>query len=212
VARDLRLLTDAARRVGEGDFDAPVGVSRRDEIGDLARGFESMQVQLRTDALTGLANREAVTRKLKLLIHRHRNGTHPRSIGVLLIDLDGFKRVNDMLGHDAGDRVLIDVAARLRRSVREGDLVARYAGDEFVIVLPDLPDRSTAEGVREKVEAQLRGSAANDDASGRTVAFSGSVGLALFPGDADDADTLVKTADREMYQRKAAARVAAGSG
>jgi diguanylate cyclase (GGDEF)-like protein len=206
MARDLRLLTDAARRIGDGDFDAPVGVTRRDEIGDLARGFETMQARLRTDALTGLANREAVTRRLNMLIHRHRNGLHPRSIGVLFIDLDGFKRVNDLLGHAAGDQALIDVAGQLSRSVRDVDLVSRFAGDEFVIVLPDLPDRATAERVREKIEAQLNRLALSIDASGRSVAFSGSVGLALFPGDADSADSLIKAADREMYQRKGAGR------
>ncbi len=205
LARDLKLLADAARRIGEGELDAPVGVSRRDEIGDLARSFEAMQKRLRTDALTGLANRESVTRQLNMLIHRHRNGSHPRSIGVLFVDLDGFKRVNDLLGHDAGDRVLVQVAAQLSRSVREGDVVSRYAGDEFVILLPDLPDRDTAERVREKIELQLVDAAMTGDGGGRSVPFSGSVGLALFPGDADDADALIKIADREMYQRKAAA-------
>jgi diguanylate cyclase (GGDEF)-like protein len=203
VARDLRALTDAARRIGEGDFDVPVGVSRRDEIGDLARGFESMQSRLRTDALTGLANREAATRRLNMLIHSHRIGAAKRSIGVLFIDLDGFKRVNDQLGHEAGNLALIDVAARLNSCVREGDLVSRYAGDEFVIVLSDLPDRATAEHVRTKIEASLRETSA-DGGSAPSVRFTGSVGLAVYPGDAVDSEALVKYADRDMYLRKAA--------
>ena len=81
----LRALTDAARRIGEGDFDAPVGATRRDKIGDLARGFESMQSRLRTDAVTGLANREAATRRLNTLIHGHRAGAIRRAIGVLFV-------------------------------------------------------------------------------------------------------------------------------
>ncbi len=206
VARDLRALTAAARRIGEGDLEVSVGVTRRDEIGELARGFESMQSRLRTDALTGLANREAATRRLNTLIHGHRVGAIRRAIGVLFIDLDGFKRVNDELGHQAGNQALVDVAARLNACVREGDLVARYAGDEFVIVLPDLPDRITADHVRAKVEASL--SEATADAQGKnSVGFSGSVGLAVYPGDAGDAQALVKQADRDMYLRKAAARL-----
>jgi diguanylate cyclase len=198
-------LTDAARRIGDGDLDVPVGVTRRDEIGDLARGFESMQSRLRTDALTGLANREAATRRLNTLIHGHRVGAIRRAIGVLFIDLDGFKRVNDELGHQAGNQALVDVAARLNACVRDGDLVARYAGDEFVIVLPDLPDRVTADHVRAKVEASL-GEASADSQGKLSVRFTGSVGLAVYPGDAADAEALVKHADRDMYLRKAAAR------
>ncbi len=205
VARDLRALTDAARRIGDGELDVPVGVTRRDEIGDLARGFESMQSRLRTDALTGLANREAATRRLNTLIHGHRVGAIRRAIGVLFIDLDGFKRVNDELGHQAGNQALVDVAARLNACVRDGDLVARYAGDEFVIVLPDLPDRITADHVRAKVEASL-GEASADSQGKSSVSFTGSVGLAVYPGDAADAEALVKHADRDMYLRKAAAR------
>ena len=205
VARDLRALTDAARRIGDGELDVPVGVTRRDEIGDLARGFESMQSRLRTDALTGLANREAATRRLNTLIHGHRVGAIRRAIGVLFIDLDGFKRVNDELGHQAGNQALVDVAARLNACVRDGDLVARYAGDEFVIVLPDLPDRITADHVRAKVEASL-GEASADSQGKSSVRFTGSVGLAVYPGDAADAEALVKRADRDMYLRKAAAR------
>lgn len=81
---------------------------------------------------------------------------------MLFIDLDGFKRVNDELGHEVGNPALIDVAARLNSRVRDGDLMARYAGDEFVIVLPDLPDRNTAEHVRAKVEVSLSNASADN--------------------------------------------------
>jgi diguanylate cyclase (GGDEF)-like protein len=215
LARDLRALTAAAKRIGDGELDAPLTVvTRSDEIGDLARGFESMQLRLRSDALTGLANRETVIRRINQLIERHRLGADAHAVGVLFVDLDGFKRVNDELGHDAGNRALVDVAARLTHCVRDEDLVARYAGDEFVVMLPDLPDHAAAELVRAKVEATLRGAtvaAEGDDKGSRTVRFAGSVGLAVFPGDGEDASALIKHADEEMYRRKAARRASGES-
>lgn len=202
MAKDLRRLTRAARRIGEGDLDAPIGIARRDEIGELARGFEAMQLRLRTDSLTGLANRDTATRRLEALIQRHRATASRRTIGIVFVDLDGFKRVNDEVGHEAGDQALVAVAELLRGCVREGDLAARYAGDEFVVLMHDLPDRATAERVRVEVEQVLAGATAVDVAGAFSVLFSASVGLAVYPGDAEDAESLIKHADREMYARK----------
>ena len=101
-----------------------------------------------TDALTGLANRRALERTLEAALGRA--GSRGRSVGVVMLDLDGFKAINDTHGHAAGDRALREVAARLRRCVRERDLVARLGGDEFVVVLTDLGGRS--EAVQDSVE------------------------------------------------------------
>ena len=106
-----------------------------------------------TDPLTGLANRRALERTLDAALTRA--GARRRSLGLLMLDLDGFKAVNDQYGHAAGDAVLREVARRLRRTVRERDVVARLGGDEFVVVLTDLGGRSgAAEDAVERVEAR----------------------------------------------------------
>jgi diguanylate cyclase (GGDEF)-like protein len=206
IARDLRRLTATALRISQGDLESPVDVVRNDEIGELARGLDSIQQRLRTDALTGLANRHALQRRLEILLHRHRMRAGRDTVGVLFVDLDNFKQVNDRLGHEAGDQALRDVATCLRASVREGDLVARYAGDEFVVVLSDLPDRTSAETVRAKVESALSDFGADGNVQVSRVGFTGSVGLAVYPEDADTADELVRRADEDMYRRKQGGR------
>jgi diguanylate cyclase (GGDEF)-like protein len=116
-------------------------------------------------------------------------------VGVLMLDLDGFKAVNDRHGHAAGDEVLREVARRLRRSVRERDLVARLGGDEFVVVLTDLgavPDSV------DRVEAALAERFAGTDAPLRAA-----VGVAVFPADGATVADLLAVADREMYAAKA---------
>jgi diguanylate cyclase (GGDEF)-like protein/PAS domain S-box-containing protein len=145
-----------------------------------------------TDPLTGLANRRALERTLEAALARA--ATRERSVGVLMLDLDGFKAVNDRHGHAAGDDVLREVARRLRRSVRERDLVARLGGDEFVVVLTDLgavPDSV------ERVEAALAEPFAGTDAPLRAA-----VGVAVYPGDGATVADLLEAADRAMYVAK----------
>jgi diguanylate cyclase (GGDEF)-like protein len=204
VAGDLHKLSLAARRFGDGELDAPIGINRVDEIGSLARSLETMQTRLLTDRLTGIANREklirAIARKIRALSMRGIDNVSG-SFGILFIDLDGFKLVNDRLGHDMGDRVLVEIAERLTASVRENDLVARYAGDEFVILLDSIATPEALEALRAHIEAVLQ-SPSSVVPRDSTVKMGGSVGGALFPKDGTDAETLLKAADRYMYARK----------
>lgn len=202
VARDLRRLAAAAGRIGEGDLDTPVGLSRRDEIGELARSFERMQARLRTDRLTGLANREALTQQLARRIEHARADRRQPRLGVLFIDLNHFKCINDSLGHEAGDRVLQEIAERLRRSVRSEDFVARYAGDEFVILVDPIADRDALEQVRLHVEDVLSRPIAIAMAGAIDLTAGGAIGCALFPDDGDNPESLLRHADHAMYARK----------
>ena len=204
VSRDLARLAQAAREVGAGRLDAPLAVRRADEIGDLADSFRQMQQQLSTDRLTGLVNREALLRGVGARIEQHRRAADTARFAVLFIDLDDFKAINDRLGHAAGDRALIEFGARLKRASRSGDLVARYAGDEFVMLVDNVDGAAAAEQVRNKLEALLR-----QPASGAAV--GGSVGVAAYPKDGDTAEALVRHADADMYERKRRAKAGRGA-
>ncbi|GAA5177407.1 hypothetical protein GCM10025771_14420 [Niveibacterium umoris] len=207
VAGDLRRLSQSARAIGEGDLESPVGIRRNDEIGQLARSFEVMQQRLRTDKLTGLANRDAFMRRLDGRIHRHRRLADGIPFAVLFVDLNHFKQVNDRLGHEAGDKVLVEIAERLREAVRASDFVARYAGDEFVVLLDRVENRDQAERVRAHIEHVLAQPLRSvDPAPLGEQALGGAVGMALFPLDGDEAELLMRVADREMYTRKFGAR------
>jgi diguanylate cyclase (GGDEF)-like protein/PAS domain S-box-containing protein len=153
-----------------------------------------------TDPLTGLANRRALERTLEAALGRA--GARARTVGLLMIDLDGFKAVNDTHGHAAGDEALREVARRLKRSVRERDLVARLGGDEFVVVLTDLGGRSGAvKDSMERITEALREPIAFNRAS---VTLGAAMGVATFPDDGGNAADLLAHADRGMYAAKAA--------
>jgi diguanylate cyclase (GGDEF)-like protein len=159
-----------------------------------------MQHSLITDRLTGIANREtlirAVTRKIAV-----DDSASAKPFAILFIDLDGFKLVNDKLGHDTGDQVLIEIASRLKDSVRDEDLVARYAGDEFVILLDNVATAEALESLRSHIEAVLL-TPSNVVPRDSAVKMGGSVGGARYPEDGTEPETLLKTADRHMYARK----------
>ena len=205
VTRELRLLAAAARRVGQGSI-APFGESRRkDELGDLARSFADMQRRLLTDPLTGLANREALIRRVEDRIVQQRRRGDPRPFGVLFVDINHFKKINDEFGHDMGDAVLQELGRRLSAAVRADDLVARYAGDEFLVMLDSIERREDAERVCANLEELLRQPLEILTGSKTLVpALGAAVGVAVYPEDGQDVDTLVRHADQQMYLRKRA--------
>ena len=215
ITRDLHRLAEAAREVGAGRLDTPLAVNRSDEIGDLAISLRQMQQQLSTDKLTGLVNRDALLRSITARIQQRRRAADGRNFALLFIDLDNFKLINDRLGHAAGDRALIDFAVRLRAASRAGDLVARYAGDEFVMLVDNVDGAAAAERVREKIEGLLRevsphGAAADVDAAAGGGSVGGTVGVAAYPDAGQSAEELVRHADADMYERKRIGKAARG--
>ena len=160
------------------------------------------------DTLTGLPNRLSFFERLQREVHRAR---HHSRLAVLFMDLDGFKNVNDTLGHGVGDLLLQTVAERLRQGVRPADLVARrdfdeveldlarLGGDEFTVLIPELRHGDTAWAVAHRIQDLLRRPFA---IGGREVVVTASIGIAVYPDDGEDAQTLVKHADTAMYHAK----------
>lgn len=155
----------------------------------------------RHDPLTGLANRVMLGDRIEQAIARaNRND---RGMAVLMVDLDGFKGVNDNYGHAAGDQLLLSIALRLGASVRETDTVARMGGDEFVVILEDLHNYEEIERVAEKLLVCVGKPV---ELAAGTVEVGASIGVAFFPGDATTPDGLLKLADHAMYAAKTAGR------
>ena len=153
------------------------------------------------DALTGLPNRALLADRFsQMIVQARRRGAQ---LGALFIDLDEFKLVNDSLGHGAGDELLKEIARRLQATVRSGDTVARIVGDEFAIVLADLTRPEDAAVVAQKLIEALVGPV---DVRGHEVFVTASIGIALFPTDGNDAETLLAAADAAMYRAKQAGR------
>jgi diguanylate cyclase (GGDEF)-like protein/PAS domain S-box-containing protein len=153
--------------------------------------------QARLDQLTGLPNRMLAVERLSHAVERARR--HNRVVSLLFLDLDHFKTVNDTLGHQAGDRLLREAAKRLPRHLRKSDTIARLGGDEFAVILPELASTRDAEIAVEKVQALFRQPFVID---GVEVFATCSIGVAVFPGDGEDATTLMKNADAAMYRCK----------
>lgn len=154
-----------------------------------------------TDALTELPNRLKLDEKLAQAIETARR--HQGMLAVLFVDLDEFKQVNDRLGHDAGDQLLVEVARRLKACVRESDIVARLGSDEFVVVLTSLKNDAVVLPTTAKVLESLR---QPFDLGVHTVNSTCTIGVALFPLHGEDARTLLKRADNAMYLGKTQGR------
>jgi diguanylate cyclase (GGDEF)-like protein len=168
---------------------------------DNARLLDQVRHQAGHDSLTGLPNARLLDELAEAAIATARR--HGYSVGVLFVDLDLFKSINDELGHHAGDMLLVEVGARLRTAVRAGDTVARLGGDEFGVLLPHVTSLADAEAVAERVLAVF---AAPVAAPGGARHVSASVGIAMSRGPGDDFESLLRRADVAMYDAKARGR------
>jgi diguanylate cyclase (GGDEF)-like protein len=149
------------------------------------------------DDLTGLPNRSLLYDRLGLAVtHAYRQAGH---LALLFLDLDDFKTVNDSFGHGSGDRLLVELATRVRSSVRAGDTVARFGGDEFIVLLDSVAGAEDAAHVAAKVLDAVRAPYRLD---GHEVSIAASVGVSVYPGDGTSADELMKSADAAMYRDK----------
>jgi diguanylate cyclase (GGDEF)-like protein/PAS domain S-box-containing protein len=146
------------------------------------------------DPLTGLFNRSMFNERLQQALAQATR--FERSLALLFIDLDGFKVVNDTLGHNAGDQLLSELATRLRATLREGDVIGRMGGDEFVVLIEEFGDAAQVAEVAKKV---LETVSRSFQLQGRDFEVTASVGVSLYPGDGKDAQTLLKNADIAMY-------------
>jgi diguanylate cyclase (GGDEF)-like protein/PAS domain S-box-containing protein len=172
------------------------------DITEQKQHAEHMEQIAQHDSLTGLPNRLLLSDRLQHAIAQsQRNGTH---LAVCYLDLDGFKEVNDRLGHDAGDQLLVDVATRLSISVRDADTVARLGGDEFVILLCGLLNDQECRLALDRLLQAC--SAPYVIGSGEQSSISASIGVTVFPSDSVDPDTLLRHADHAMYVAKQAGK------
>ena len=208
VLRPLHSLQEAARLFGMGDLSHRVIVERRDELGRLAELFNTMaqkiersqqalSYQASHDGLTGLVNRVLFRDRLEHALARAKR--QQKSLAVMELDLDGFKKINDSLGHSAGDALLMEVAQRLRTVIREADTAGRLGGDEFVLLLEDLhqPDDAVTVAKRTLDALHMPIMVLN-----KPFGVRASMGIALSGDEQPTADELIRNADLALYAAK----------
>lgn len=192
-------LSISALKEAQGGVSKYVGIFS--DIGDSLRAQQLIHQQANFDALTQLPNRNLFYDRLQQAItkaHRER-----KLFGLMFIDLDGFKDINDALGHSLGDRVLQEVAARMAHVFRESDTFARFGGDEFTVLVPNLESETDMIAPTEKILEAIQMPIQADD---HELNITASVGITIYPNDGRVAETLLKNADNAMYSAKAEGR------
>jgi diguanylate cyclase (GGDEF)-like protein len=162
---------------------------------------EQLLRQANYDSLTDLPNRLLALDRLSLALAYAKR--HELDVAVLFVDLDNFKRINDTLGHEVGDKLLVEVAKRFSRVMRDGDTVARLGGDEFLVVVPDVEGPKEVEKISEKIIDVLTQPI---ELEGREIYIGASVGVSLYPDDGKDSSILMRNADAAMYIAKDSGR------
>lgn len=201
---NVRLANEIAARIGiESELDtvkSDLATVRDDLLQAQLTGREAQQLAL-TDSLTGLPNRACFDLALKHgLVQEKRQGW---GLAVLFIDVNNFKEINDTYGHDVGDQVLLTIANRLQSSIRDGDMVSRWGGDEFVCLLLEVHLESDVLRLAGKLAQRVAEAVTFNNLM---LQIKISIGIALSPADGEDADLLIKKADMAMYKAKHAAR------
>lgn len=181
-------------------IDKGIAVTSRD-VTEHRRRSDHVNYLAHHDHLTGLANRTLLHERLRQAILRAQN--QDQKVAIFLIDIDFFKQINDSLGHADGDLLLATVGQRLLSSVRESDTVARMGGDEFVIVMPEVPTRQDVERCGEQI---IRSASQPIDINGQKISLTLSVGVSIFPEGGRTAERLLRNADAAMYAVKDAGR------
>jgi diguanylate cyclase (GGDEF)-like protein len=207
VLQPIQRLIAASRDIGRG-LHTLVEVKSSDELGLLTSAFNTMTEgvkqeqdklhrQANFDTLTGLPNRLMAFDRITVETTRAKRSG--QRFAVFFVDLDDFKGVNDSLGHAAGDRLLMAIGLRVQAALREGDTVARLGGDEFLVLASDVVGEVQVERIAERL---LKAVSEPLDLAGRKVVAQCSIGIAVFPDNGEDVETLVANADNAMYQAK----------
>ncbi|MEI6733349.1 MAG: EAL domain-containing protein [Comamonadaceae bacterium] len=179
----------------EGEIRRHIAVFRDITVSKVAQ--ETIERQATYDALTGLPNRNLILDRLRLLLLRCRRDN--RMLGVLFLDIDHFKLINDSMGHLAGDELLVKVSQRIRSALRESDSVGRLGGDEFIVLLSDLTGIEDVVRIANKVLWEVRQPLV---VAGQTLQSSTSIGITMYPMDADNPETMLMNADGALYEAK----------
>jgi diguanylate cyclase (GGDEF)-like protein len=214
MARPLREAVAVLHGVGVGDLSQRLTPHTRDEVGEMALSlnktldilkdsFATMQYRATHDSLTGLANRASFHAQAAEMLDE----SAADCAAVLLIDLDGFKSVNDFFGHAVGDALLVEIARRLREHVRPADLAARLGGDEFAVLLVQLDNPQHAQEVAERLQHAIQTPVTINDIR---LLPAASIGIAHWHS-RESVDKLLHEADIEMYAAKAASRTHFGT-
>lgn len=212
LTKPLRLLVDATRKIKNGDYSVTVPMLYRDEIGELAETIDLMREHVGeredeilklayADTLTDLPNRTLFDDRLNTTVAIGQRKGDP--FAVIILDMDRFKYINDVLGHESGDAVLKEVAARLRTTLRQSDTVARLGGDEFALLLQDVSEEDIMNAI-DRISSVFEEPVTLNN---QPVDVGCSIGVACYPQHGEDASTLLRRADMAMYSAKRSDKV-----
>ncbi|OOE38975.1 hypothetical protein BZG06_16000 [Salinivibrio kushneri] len=212
ISNPIRTMTSTMLRLAKNDLSTNVYISQReDEVGQMAKALvvfknnaekrEELKSQLEHlanhDNLTGMATRDFAMKKLEIITQASKEkGNY---VAVVFVDLDNFKKVNDSFGHQTGDRLLCDIAKTLTESVRQTDVVARVGGDEFLLLLANMPDYNAIKLLVDEVMSSVKTMLSHTD---KSSFVSLSVGVSVFPNDDKSINGLVAKSDKAMYRAK----------